>query len=134
MILVAEKAERRVFASEALIGYDESVKDSAKENGLSAFKKVDPANIVKHLSYDGTQLAVNSRRPNTSRNTSSRGSGSGPTLNHNFACIKFNFAQGGCKAGSSCRYKHICSACGGPGHSNGDCPNVDRDRSTNGKK
>ena len=47
MILVAEKAERRVFASEALIGYDESVKDSAKEIGLKAFKKVDPANIVK---------------------------------------------------------------------------------------
>ena len=132
MILVAEKAEKRVLASEALIGYDESVKESAKENGLKVFKKVDPANIVKHLSYDGTQLAVNSRRPNASRTTASRSSASGPNLNHNFACIKFNFTQSGCKAGSSCRYKHICSACGGSGHSNGDCPNVDR--ATNSKK
>ena len=130
MILIAEKAERRVFASEALISYDESVKENAKESGLKAFKVLDPANIVKHLSYDGTQVAVNSRRTNSTRQSSTRT----PNLNHNFACIKFNFAQGGCKAGQSCRYKHICSACGGPGHSNGDCPNVDRDRSSAAKK
>ena len=131
MILVAEKAERRVFASEALISYDESVKDAAKENGLKAFAVVDPANIVKHLSYDGTQVAVNSRRSNATRQSSS--ASKGPNLNHNFACIKFNFAQGGCKEGRSCRYKHICSACGGSGHSNGDCPNVDRERSSSKK-
>ena len=108
MILVAEKAERKVFSIEALINYDEAVKASSKEYGLRAFKTLDPANIVKHLSYDGTQVAVNSRRPNANRPSATKT----PNLNHNFACIKFNFAQGGCKE-RSCRYKHICSACSG---------------------
>ena len=62
VILVAEKADGPLFASEALIQYDESVKSTAKERGLKSFRKIDPANIVKHLSYDGTQLAMNAKR------------------------------------------------------------------------
>ena len=46
------------------------MKGAAKEKGLRAFSIVDPANIVKHLSYDGTQVAVNSRRSNPSRQSS----------------------------------------------------------------
>ena len=129
VILVAEKADGPLFASEALIQYDESVKQTAKEHGLKSFRKIDPANIVKHLSYDGTQVAVNAKRNiQTSKKASnpmamSHQKSAGAT--HNFSCLKHNFTLGGCRA-PSCRFKHICSACSSPQHINADCPNIDR--------
>ena len=127
IILVAEKAETGYFEHDALIRYDESVKQAAYENGLSHFEKLNPAAIVKHLSYDGTKAAANSKRASGKRfnvggKVQSSGSnstpGSGP-------CYKFNFASGGCRR-SKCDYRHVCSACFRPGHVNNDCTNVDR--------
>ena len=54
-ILLAEKAEKDVFIDEALLSYDKSVKDWAKEHGLKKFDTLNPSEIVKHLSYDGTK-------------------------------------------------------------------------------
>ena len=128
VILVAEKADGPLFASEALIQYDESVKLTAKEHGLKSFSKIDPANIVKHLSYDGTQVAMNAKR---NIQVNKRATGPAPAqksagTSHNFSCLKHNFTLGGCPKGSACRFKHICSACSAPNHLNADCPNVDR--------
>ena len=130
VILVAEKADGPLFASEALIQYDESVKLAAKEHGPKSFRKIDPANIVKHLSYDGTQVAVNAKRsshpakkgPSSSMGPAQKSAGA----SHNFSCLKHNFTLGGCRSGSFCRFKHICSACSSPQHINADCPNIDR--------
>ena len=126
VILVAEKADGPLFAAEALIQYDESVKQTAKEHGLKSFRKIDPANIVKHLSYDGTLVAVNAKRNIFSggKKTSVAPQKSAGTA-HDFSCLKHNFTLGGCKS-SGCRFKHICSACGSPQHINADCPNIDR--------
>ena len=127
VILVAEKADGPLFAAEALIQYDESVKQTAKEHGLKSFRKIDPANIVKHLSYDGTQVAMNAKRgiqsskkaPAPASNQKSAGA------SHDFSCLKHNFTLGGCRA-PSCRFKHICPACASLNHVNADCPNIDR--------
>ena len=127
IILVAEKAEPGIFDNDALIRYDDSVKLSAYEHGLEQFKKLDPAAIFKHLAYDGTKVAANSKRssgkrfPNPPRNqqtATSTPSAAGP-------CYKYNFASGGCRR-SRCDYRHVCSACFRPGHVNNDCTNVDR--------
>ena len=37
-------------------------------------------------------------------------------------CRKFNRYNGDCKFGKACRFKHACSACGGP-HPISQCPN-----------
>ena len=122
IILIAEKADKDVFEAEALINYDESVKDSAKEDGIKAFSKLDPANIVKHLSYDGTHQAKNgkgaaaaAKRPASAARKSGARKG---------ACLKHNFDPSGCSRGRDCYYKHACSACGAFGHINDGCPNV----------
>ena len=121
-ILLAEKADADVFHNDALISYDESIKTAAGEDGIGAFSKLDPAAIIKHLSYDGTKAAraARSRQPTKSSTAPTRSSG-----NTTSACFKFNFASGGCRR-TKCSYPHVCSACSGPGHVNADCPNVDR--------
>ena len=60
-ILIAEKADKDMFEPASLIGYDESIKEIARESGSKSFEKVNPATIVKHLSYDGTRAANSSR-------------------------------------------------------------------------
>ena len=126
VVLIAEKAETRVFARESLIRYDESVKEAAKEKGIKVFGRVDPATIMRHLCYDGTQVAVSSKRSGNSGFANYRPAV--PSGNHspNYACLKYNFAREGCRNGRNCRYKHICSACSSSGHVNNDCPNVDK--------
>ena len=135
LILLAEKAETGVFDSEALIRYDDSVKLLAYEKGLKQFKVLDPAAIVKHLAYDGTKVAANSRRAagrrfnannnNNNNSNNNRGGAAASNLPNYGACYKFNLASGDCRR-TRCDYRHVCSACGGPGHINADCPNVDR--------
>ena len=128
IILLAEKAEPGVFESDALIRYDESVKQEAYEHGLDQFKKLDPAAIVKHLSYDGTKSAANSRRASGKRFNSFNKAPAAPSSGNSGnpgPCYKFNFASGGCRR-PRCDYKHVCSACFRPGHVNNDCQNVDR--------
>ena len=61
MIMIAEKADKDMFEPAALIAYDESIKEVARESGSKSFDKVDPAAIVKHLSYDGTRAANSSK-------------------------------------------------------------------------
>ena len=121
--LLAEKAVADVFANEALVSYDESVKVAAAEEGIQVFSKLDSAAIVKHLSDDGTRAAKAAKRrasrPSHTAATSNRGSAVATS-----ACFKFNFASGGCSR-SRCNYPHKCSACSGPGDVNADCPNVD---------
>ena len=51
-MLMAEKADMDVLMDDALISYDESIKDQANEYGIKAFKKVDPSIIMKQLCYD----------------------------------------------------------------------------------
>ena len=120
-ILLAEKADADVFHSEALISYDESVKTLAGEEGITAFSKLDPANIIKHLCYDGTKAARAAKNRGFTRAAAPPRASGGSTS----ACFKFNFASGGCRR-TKCSYPHVCSACSGPGHVNADCPNVDR--------
>ena len=121
-ILLAEKAEKDVFIDEALLAYDNSVKERAKEHGLKEFDTLKPSEIVKHLSYDGTKAGSTKVSRKAVRQQASGGQGGGTTSG---ACLKFNFATGGCRR-SQCNYKHVCSACSSPGHVNADCPNVDR--------
>ena len=122
-ILLAEKAEKDVFMDEALLSYDESVKQRAKDNGLKEFSQLNPSETVKHLSYDGTKAGsakVSRKSARQSSNGQSHGGGSSAGC-----CLKYNFSSGGCHR-SQCNYKHACSACGSTGHVNADCPNVDR--------
>ena len=121
IILLAEKAEPGVFDCEALICYDDSVKLSAYEKGLSQFKLLDPAAIVKHLSYDGMKVAVNSRKAAGKHVTAVKTQASSSFIGG--PCYKFNFASGGCRR-QRCNYRHICAACKGPGHVLDECPNV----------
>ena len=124
IILIAEKAVPDVFESAALIGYDESVKEMAKECGMSAFKKVDPPTIVKHLSYDGTKGANAAKKGFASRKVGNVKSFAPASGNKTGCCLKFNFDPRGCTRGKDCFYKHVCSACGGKGHINDSCQNV----------
>ena len=121
-ILLAEKADGGYFHDEALINYDESIKAAADEEGITSFSKLDPAAIIKHLSYDGTKAARAARNKGTSKPAAAV---SRPSGNGTLACFKFNFASGGCRR-TKCNYPHVCSACSGAGHVNADCPNVDR--------
>ena len=129
-ILLAQKADADVFHNEALISYNESIKTAAGEDGIKAFSKLDPAAIIKHLSYDGTKAARAAKSRNSNRPTTSSVRASGNTTS---ACFKFNFASGGCRR-SKCSYPHVCSACSGPGHVNADCPNVDRAHEKSSRK
>ena len=125
LVLVAEKVDSGHFAPEALIAYDESVKETAREVGIKAFAKVDPSAIVKHLSYDGTLAAKNAKKLAAKKggqsvqtpkaNTASKSSG---------VCLRHNFNSMGCSRGNACFYRHVCSACGGAGHVNEACPNT----------
>ena len=117
MLLVAEKADTDMFMDEALISYDESMKDLAKESGINAFKKVDPSVIMKHLCYDGTKAAANARRAAAA---TKKPAGAKPVTGVGH-CIKFNYDSKGCPRGRDCFYKHVCSACGSPSHGNPDC-------------
>ena len=69
--MLAEKADTGVFESDAIIRY---------ENGLEQFKTLDPAAIVKHLAYDGTKLAANSKKANGKCFNSFRKTQSTPSL------------------------------------------------------
>ena len=130
-ILLAEKADADVFHNDALISYDDSIEALASEEGIDAFSKLDPAAIVKHLSYDGTKAArAAKQRVSSGRQAAAPRPASSNTTS---ACFKFNFASGGCRR-SKCNYPHVCSACSGTGHVNADCPNVDRTHEKSGRK
>ena len=121
MLLVAEKADSDTFMDDVLISYDESIKELAKEEGVKAFKKVDPAILMKHLCYDGTKAAAAAKRLNTNKKApASKGVQS---VGH---CLKFNYDPRGCMRGKDCYYKHVCSACGSGAHGNPDCPGGNR--------
>ena len=126
-ILLAEKAEKDVFIDEALLSYDNSVKQRAKDNGLKEFSQLNPSEIVKHLSYDGTKAGstkVSRKAVHQQNQGQGQGQGHGGDSSAG-ACLKFNFSSAGCRR-SQCNYKHVCSACSSSGHVNADCPNGDR--------
>ena len=122
-LLVAEKGDKDVFEPEALINYDESVKDMAKESGIKAFSRVEPSLIVKHLSYDGTRNAANAKAAK-----SKKFAGAQPARRGAGYCIKHNFDPSGCPRGKDCPYKHICSACYGSGHISDNCTNTKKQK------
>ena len=99
-ILLAEKAEKDVFIDEALLAYDTSVKERAKEYGLKEFDTLKPSEIVKHLSYDGTKAGSTKVSRKAVRQQAS-GSGNHGGGSSSGACLKYNFASGGC----------VCSQC-----------------------
>ena len=113
MLMIADKADKNVFEPEALISYDESVKEMAKESGIKAFAKIDPSLIVKHLSYDGTKNAKSEKAAVSRKFKPAAGARRAPAGSY---CIKHNFEPSGCSRGKDCSYRHICSACYGSGH------------------
>ena len=121
LVLIAEKAETGHFDPEALIAYDESVKEAAREMGSKAFAKLDPSAIVKHLSYDGTLAAKNAKKLSAKKAIPAKGA---PSSKSSGICLKHNFNSLGCSRGATCFYRHVCSACGGGGHINESCPNT----------
>ena len=125
-LMIAEKADKDVFEPKALISYDESVKDMAKESGIGAFAKVEPSLIVKHLSYDGTKNASANKAAKFKK--PSNGHASAPRAKTLGYCIKYNMDPSGCPRGKDCPYKHICSACYGSGHTTDNCPNVKKQK------
>ena len=118
-LMVAEKAESTMFEPITLIGYDESVKESAKELGMKAFSKIDPARIMKFLCYDGTRNAHSAKNA-----AAKKPSGFKPPPRISGVCIKFNSDPSGCPRGKDCPYRHVCQACKVKGHVTEDCPNV----------
>ena len=126
MVYIAEKAEKCMFDPAALIAYDESIKEVARDCGSKSFEKVDPAAIVKHLSYDGTLAAQNNAKSSAAMEPAAFKPGSKPAGG---ICLKHNFSSSGCPRGTSCFYKHICSSCHSRGHVSDACTNVDRSAS-----
>ena len=125
-LMIAEKADKDVFEPEALINYDESVKELAKESGISAFAEISPSLIVKHLSYDGTRNARSAKAAQAKTKFKPAQAGrKGPAGSY---CIKHNFDPSGCPRGKDCPYKHICSACYGSGHISDNCPNTTKQK------
>ena len=116
MLLIGEKAASDMFMDDALLNYDESVKDKAKDMGMKAYRRVDPAAIVEHLSYENTKNAANAKRGGGRKGFVSKTQGQGP--GH---CLKYNYDPRGCTR-KECHYRHVCSACGSASHVNGDCP------------
>ena len=113
-MLIAEKGETGYFAHQALCSYNKAVKQTAVEEGLRSIGKIDPAAIIKHLSYDGKLAARNAKRADNRRRP---GWGSSGNL---YACYRYNFTAEGCAGG--CGYRHIFSSCGAQAHLAGDCP------------
>ena len=122
---MAEKADKDMFIDEALISYDESIKEQAKESGIKAFKRIDPSVIMKHLSYDGTKVAAAARRSASTKKQGPAGKGGGQGFGH---CLKFNYHSKGCYRGKDCYYKHVCSKCDSPDHGNPDCLGSNRSK------
>ena len=112
-ILLAEKADPGLFRPETLIKYDNHVKCVAAEKGSASFEKIDPASIVKFLSYDGTKGAEKQASNHSARKSRS-------SITPNGTCFRFNFSIDGCKR-SSCPYKHVCSTCFSASHIANDC-------------
>ena len=126
IILVADKAQRCLFASQSLIDYDASVKLTAKEEGLRSMGKVDPSTIMQYLCYDGTLAAEKARKSEVKRRP-----GRGGTRNI-LACYAHNYNQGGCPGG--CGYRHVCTHCGSSGHINSECTSKKEGAAKGGRK
>ena len=90
-LMTADKADKDVFTPDALIAYDESVKDMSKKSGIEAFAKVELSLIVKHLSYDGTRNASIAKEAKTKKFSTS--AALRKTAGY---CIKFNCDPTGC--------------------------------------
>ena len=114
LVMVTEKAEKGMFASDSLCKYDEAVRNIASEKGLHSFSKIDPNTIFKFLTYDGTLAAERAKRATETGRRQGRGR-SGVL----YACYAFNNASEGCKG--NCGYRHNCSSCGAQNHIFGDC-------------
>ena len=116
---VSDKAMTRVYATEAIINYDEDVRRLAEAHGLEAFSYGHPELIHKHLGVDGTLQMLRSKSkvksgPTQMSSSSSRDSG---------ACWQWNYRQ--C-VNKSCGRRHICYLCFSSAHSQRDCTNVRR--------
>ena len=115
LILLVEKADSGMFASDCLCRYDEAVHLTANEKGLRSFAKIDPATIFRFLTYDGTVAAEKAKRSAEVGRKSGRGRSSVM-----YSCYAYNYDTDGCKGG--CGYRHICCSCGSQAHIFGACP------------
>lgn len=107
--LLCEKAATRVFTYSALVDYDKSVRARADKKGPKAFDLVENADIVRHLSYEGTVGAQKSTRHKHKAKS----------ISINNPCFNFNLGKP-CKF-EPCAYKHVCQQCGSNSHGSSEC-------------
>ena len=112
-LVMADKASKSLFVSEAFVGYDEGVRERAGESGPKAFGVVQQEEILKHFCYENTKKhrAQSKTQVKTSRSKSDK------------TCHRFN--DGGCQS-KSCMYSHRCSNCDDYNHSKKNCTNGDK--------
>ena len=104
--MLIEKSVTKIYTVKALTAYDKSVKDRADRVGIRAFERVDSADVLRHLCYDGTVLAqrLTYQKPKTQ----------GKSKHSPNTCYAYNRPEG-CR-NDPCRYRHACDVCGIGGH------------------
>ena len=114
----------------AWIVYDQNFRQEAADKGLKNWSQVDPSIYTQcftgmSISQEGwckTCLSIDHNSENCPiKLTRKRPAVSLPSyVNKRFQqnpktqiCLKYNKYEGDCKFGSSCRFQHVCSSCGG---------------------
>ena len=113
-LVMAEKAAKSLFVSEAFVGYDEEVRKRAGMSGPAAFGSVLQEEILRHFCYENTKRHRAQSKPAITKTT--KGSLSK-------TCHRFN--DSGCVS-KSCQYAHRCSSCDDWGHGKRSCGNGDK--------
>ncbi|KAF5342314.1 hypothetical protein D9611_001369 [Ephemerocybe angulata] len=118
---------RRLFAARLphsanrIIDYDDAVRKYVK--GGTAMRLTDTHRFAHlfdaYLSFDGIE---SQRREPTKKGKSGNFGGGGPTAGKGSGiCDRYN-DKGGCeRADGKCRFRHVCSQCGKPGHGEPAC-------------
>ena len=115
--MILEKSVTKIYTINALVAYDGAVKERANRIGIEAFAQVENADILRHLSYDGT---ISAQR--LASQTKTKAASAKPKVAQS-GCFAFNRPEG-C-SNSPCRYQHNCSTCGVQGHPSDKCQKVE---------
>lgn len=122
-VFMAEKSSSRVYMPQAIVKYDEAVRDKARAEGSLAYTGGDMSLAMRFLSTEFTKPKPGAFGNNFGPRNLKKQPVSQSLANVNgrpsrLVCWQFN--SGGCMF-ESCKYPHICSRCFMVGHSQHTC-------------
>lgn len=107
---VAEQASLNRFRPEAILAYDQGVRDKATKHGLDVLGYGDADNFYWYLG--AAALKKETKVKNVPPNRYQEGRGKSSEIKELRICGRYN--HGHCQYGSSCFRKHVCFACQQP--------------------